>query len=158
MSLALDELDEERLFGLFDDLEAALAPAWAAERTAIEAERRAVLGFEGPFQPWHMIDAFGQDAPSVGDDPLDPVIGAVDAVAAATAYFADLGHDVADVLARSDLQPRPAKDQGAFMMHVDRRGDIRVLMNLAPTVRWLETTLHELGHAIYELSLDPDLP
>jgi peptidyl-dipeptidase A len=33
-----------------------------------------------------------------------------------------------------------------------------VLMNLTPTVRWLETTLHELGHAIYELALDPDLP
>ena len=158
MSLALEELDEERLFALFDELEVALAPAWAAESAAIEDERRVALGVAGPFQPWHMIDAFGQDAPSVGVDPLDPVIGEVDAVAAATAYFADLGHDVAGVLARSDLHPRPAKDQGAFMMHVDRRGDIRVLMNLAPTVRWLETTLHELGHAIYELSLDADLP
>ena len=160
MALALDELDEERLFGTFDALHAALAPAWGSERAAIEAQRRAALGLtpDALFQPWHMIDVFGQDAPSVGADPLEPVIGDVAALAASTRYFADLGHDVAGVLARSDVLPRPGKDQHAFMMHVDRRGDVRVLMNLVPTVRWLETTLHELGHAIYELSLDADLP
>lgn len=160
MALALDELDETRLYGLFDDLHAALAPAWGSERAAIEGERRAALGLadDAPFQPWHMIDVFGQDAPSVGPDPLEPVIGGVDALAASSRYFADLGHDVAGVLARSDVLPRPGKDQHAFMMHVDRKGDIRVLMNLVPTVRWLETTLHELGHAIYELALAVDLP
>ena len=160
MALALDELDEARLYGLLDELEAALAPAWAAERAAIEAQRRAALALDrgAPLQPWHMVDVFGQEAPSVGPDPLDAAIADVDAIAAATRYFADLGHDVAGVLERSDLLPRPGKDQHAFMMHVDRGGDVRVLMNLAPTVRWLETTLHELGHAIYELSLDPDLP
>ncbi|MGI9116515.1 MAG: M2 family metallopeptidase [Gaiellales bacterium] len=160
MALALDELDEARLYGLFDDLHAALAPAWAAERAAIEAERRAALGLaaDAPFQPWHMVDVFGQDAPSVGPDPLEPVIGDVDALAASTRYFADLGHDVTGVIDRSDVRPRAGKDQHAFMMHVDRRGDIRVLLNLVPTVRWLDTTLHELGHAIYELSIDVDLP
>jgi peptidyl-dipeptidase A len=35
---------------------------------------------------------------------------------------------------------------------------VRTLLNLAPTVRWLETTLHELGHAAYEVALDPELP
>ena len=160
MALALDELDEARLYSLFDALHAALAPAWAAERAAIEAQRREALGLaaDALFQPWHMIDVFGQDAPSVGPDPLEPVIGDVDALGASSRYFADLGYDVEGVLSRSDVLPRPGKDQHAFMMHVDRRGDVRVLMNLVPTVRWLETTLHELGHAIYELSLDVDLP
>ena len=32
-----------------------------------------------------------------------------------------------------------------------------MLVNLAPTVRWLETMLHELGHAVYDLGIDPDL-
>ncbi len=160
MALALDELDEDRLYAMFDALHEALAPAWGSERAAIEAQRRDVLGLAPDvlFQPWHMIDVFGQDAPSVGADPLDPVIGAVDVLGASSRYFADLGHDVEGVIARSDVLPRAGKDQHAFMMHVDRSGDIRVLLNLAPTVRWLETTLHELGHAIYELSLDPELP
>ena len=94
----------------------------------------------------------------MGEDPLEAVIGEVDALGSAARYFSDLGADVDGVIARSDVVPRPGKDQHAFMMHVDRAGDVRVLMNLAPTVRWLETTLHELGHAIYELELAADLP
>ncbi|MFM7693433.1 MAG: M2 family metallopeptidase [Actinomycetota bacterium] len=160
MSLALDELEEDRLYGLLDDLEARLADAWAAERGRIAAERRRALGLpeDAPLMPWHLVDQFGQEAPSVGPDPLEPVIGQVDALAAARAYFADLGQPMEGVVDRSDVLPRPGKDQHAFMMHVDRTGDVRTLLNLTPTVRWLETTLHELGHAAYEVALDPGLP
>ena len=160
MSLALDELDEDRLYALLDDLEARLAAVWAEERARIAAERRAALGLpdDAPLRPWHLVDLFGQEPPSVGPDPLDPVIADVDALAAACAYFADLGQPMEGVVARSDVLPRPGKDQHAFMMHIDRRGDVRTLLNLTPTVRWLETTLHELGHAAYEVALDPDLP
>ncbi|MEY4227132.1 MAG: hypothetical protein RL190_1889, partial [Actinomycetota bacterium] len=113
---------------------------------------------DAPLRPWHLVDLFGQEPPSAGPDPLDPVIADVDALAAACAYFADLGQPMEGVVARSDVLPRPGKDQHAFMMHIDRRGDVRTLLNLTPTVRWLETTLHELGHAAYEVALDPDLP
>ncbi len=160
MTLANDELDEQRLYGLFDALHLALAPAWTVERELIATERRVALGLaaDAPLMPWHLVDVFGQDPPSVGEDPLEAVIGEVDALGSAARYFADLGADVEGVIARSDVLPRAGKDQHAFMMHVDRAGDVRVLMNLAPTVRWLETTLHELGHAIYELELAADLP
>lgn len=160
MSLALDELDEDRLYGLLDALEARLEGAWAAERGRIAAERRRALGLpdDAPLMPWHLVDPFGQEAPSVGPDPLEPVIGQVDALAASCAYFADLGQPMEGVVDRSDVLPRPGKDQHAFMMHVDRTGDVRTLLNLTPTVRWLETTLHELGHAAYEVALDPALP
>ncbi len=160
MSLALNELAEDRLYAMFDELADELEPAWSAEREQIARERREALGLDSsaPLQPWHLVDVFGQDPPSVGDDPLDGVIGSVDALGSASRYFADLGADVEGVLARSDVLPRAGKDQHAFMMHVDRAGDVRVLMNLAPTVRWLETTLHELGHAQYELELGEDLP
>ena len=39
-----------------------------------------------------------------------------------------------------------------------RGSDIRTLCNLEPTLRWLETLLHELGHAIYDDSVDKSLP
>ncbi len=160
MSLRLDELDEDRLYALLDDLAERLAPAWDVERDRIASERGAALGLPDgvPLLPWHLVDAFGQEPPSAGVDPLDDVIGAVDALAVSRRYFADLGTDVDGVIERSDVNPRPGKDQHAFMMHVDRAGDVRTLLNLAPTVRWLDTALHELGHAIYELELDPDLP
>ena len=39
-----------------------------------------------------------------------------------------------------------------------RGSDIRTLCNLEPTLRWLETLLHELGHATYDDSVDKSLP
>ena len=81
----------------------------------------------------------------------------MDVLEAARRLFVDQGHDVDAVLARSDLFPRPGKDQHAFQLTVDRADDVRVLCNVAPTVRWLETTLHELGHAVYDLGIDRGL-
>jgi peptidyl-dipeptidase A len=44
------------------------------------------------------------------------------------------------------------------MTHIDRQGDIRTLNNLERNHRWNETLHHELGHAVYEMFLDPQLP
>jgi len=56
---------------------------------------------------------------------------------------------VDDILARSDLYDREGKYPHAYGHDVDRCGDVRVLANLQDTERWMETLLHELGHAIY---------
>src|SRR4029078_1123504 len=85
-------------------------------------------------------------------------VAGVDALATARAYFASLGHDVDAILARSDLEPRPGQDQHALQITGRRVSDIRTLCNLEPTLRWIETLLHELGHAIYDDSVDKALP
>ena len=41
---------------------------------------------------------------------------------------------------------------------MDRRDDIRVLANVRPTEYWMNTMLHEFGHAVYDQGLDPSLP
>lgn len=43
-------------------------------------------------------------------------------------------------------------------MDVDRAGDVRVLANVQPDVRWMGTMLHEFGHAVYDRGVDPELP
>ena len=50
------------------------------------------------------------------EDPLLDAIAGVDALAVARRYYAELGHDVDAILARSDLHPRAGKDQHAFQM------------------------------------------
>jgi peptidyl-dipeptidase A len=65
---------------------------------------------------------------------------------------------VKPILARSDMYERPGKNQHAFCIHMDRNGDVRTLNNVKPSIKWLETVLHELGHAIYELGFDAQLP
>ncbi|CAA9537926.1 MAG: hypothetical protein AVDCRST_MAG79-1560, partial [uncultured Thermoleophilia bacterium] len=116
------------------------------------------LSSDEPVQAWHLVDPFGQEPPSPADDPLRDVEPTIDIEGVARRYFADLGHDVDGVLRRSDLHPREGKDQHAFQITTDRRDDVRILCNVAPTLHWLDTMLHELGHAVYDLSLDRDLP
>ena len=62
------------------------------------------------------------------------------------------------MLDRSDLFPRDGKCQHAFCIDVDRAGDIRVLANVVPGQQWMDTMLHELGHATFDAGLDPSLP
>jgi peptidyl-dipeptidase A len=69
-----------------------------------------------------------------------------------------MGLETRHLLARSDLHPRPGKDQHAFCLDVDRAGDIRVLANLAPGEEWLDVLLHEVGHAVYDDHIDRSLP
>ena len=62
------------------------------------------------------------------------------------------------MLERSDLYPRDGKNQHAFCADIDRRHDVRVLANCEPGTRWLGTMVHELGHAVYDLAIDSELP
>lgn len=160
MAIELQEIDEGWLFASLDELEAGVAEAWTAERGAIDAQLRARAGIEGegPLEPWFQFDMFAQEPVPADDDPLGGAMAGVDIVGSASAYFSALGFDVSSILARSDLEPREGKHQHAFMVNVDRRTDIRISCNNVQTPRWLDTTLHELGHAVYEASIDPSLP
>ena len=62
------------------------------------------------------------------------------------------------MLERSDLYERDGKCQHAFCIDIDRDGDVRVLCNVRPSEHWMDTMLHEFGHAIYDRGLDPSLP
>ena len=66
--------------------------------------------------------------------------------------------EVQPILDRSDMFDRPGKNQHAFCINIDRDGDVRTLNNVQPTIKWFETVLHELGHAVYELGFDKELP
>ena len=65
-----------------------------------------------------------------------------------------------DVLAKSDLHERAGKSQHAFCTRVGRSYpyDVRVLANVRPDSYWMETMLHEFGHAVYDKYVNPSLP
>jgi peptidyl-dipeptidase A len=159
-SLTLDELDEVWLLALLDDLDERLSATWERAKAAIDQGQRERLGLAAgeALQPWDYADAFFQDLPTASDDPLEAALAHVDPVEVARDYFRALGDDVDGVLENSDLYPRDGKDQHAFCADIDRRHDVRVLANCEPGTRWLGTMVHELGHAVYDLAIDPELP
>ena len=55
---------------------------------------------------------------------------------------------------KSDLYEKPGKNQHAFCNDMDNEGDVRVLCNLKPNEKWMNTMLHEFGHAGYDKFID----
>jgi peptidyl-dipeptidase A len=159
LALATSELDEVRLFETLDEVDrvtAAPFAAWKAELDESLAER-----FDcavGELRPWHYDDPFFQEPPAAGSVRLDEWLAAADLEALTLRTYDGLGLDARDVLARSDLLPRPGKSQHAFCIDVDREGDVRVLSNNTPSQYWTGTMLHEFGHALYDTHVDRDLP
>ena len=76
----------------------------------------------------------------------------------AAGFFAGIGLDVESVLAKSDLYEREGKNPHAFCADIDKQGDVRILCNIKNNEAWMETTLHELGHAVYDKYHDRDVP
>jgi len=74
--------------------------------------------------------------------------------------YDNIGLEVRDVLAKSDLYERAGKDQHAFCLRVGRSYpyDVRVLANVRSDSYWMDTMLHEFGHAVYDKYINPALP
>ncbi|HEV2130518.1 MAG TPA: M2 family metallopeptidase, partial [Longimicrobiaceae bacterium] len=104
MELRLQELEEERLFGILDefrDLSEEPYRLLRAEIDAALAERYGIAPEE--LRPWHWEDFYAQDAPSVGEVQLDDFFAAQDLVAIAADFYRGIGLPADDVIERSDL-------------------------------------------------------
>jgi peptidyl-dipeptidase A len=158
MMLECDELDEEELFELLERVDEGTRPLFERYKAGLDARlaERFGVGVD-ELGPWHYSDPFFQEAPQAEID-LDPWFADADVEGLTRSYFAAIGFDIDDVLARSDLYEREGKSQHAFCIDMDRRGDIRVLANLRPSEYWVNTMLHEFGHAVYDQWLEPSLP
>jgi peptidyl-dipeptidase A len=108
--------------------------------------------------PWHYHDPFFQRTPLVYELDLDSYYKGRDVKEISRKYYASVGLPVDDILAKSDLYDREGKYPHAFSFEGDREGDVRVLANLQDTERWMETILHELGHAVYSKYHDRSEP
>jgi len=166
-SLATDDLDEQWLDRTMAEVEQATRTPFLAVKDALDQRLARRFGVAvGELRPWHYGDLFFQRADGEffqradgeGEADLEPLLGGRDDVELAVATYDGLGLETRHVLARSDLHPRPGKDQHAFCIDVDRGGDVRVLANVTAGEQWLDTMLHELGHAVYDDHLDRSLP
>ena len=160
MSLKLSEQDPAEIERLFDELDNLTKNAFAAEKAKMDeilAKRYKIKVEE--LMPWHYQNRFFQEAPKIYDVDLDHFYKDKDIVQLTKDYYTSIGLPIDDIIARSDLFERENKNQHAFCINIDRDAkDVRILCNVKPNARWMETMLHENGHALYEKHFADNLP
>ena len=140
----LYELTNEPFAKLKDDLDRILAAKYGTEVKELA--------------PWHYHDPFFQETPLVYDIDLDAYYKDKDVKELSVRFYAGIGLPVEPILANSDLYEREGKNPHAFCTDIDKEGDVRILCNLKNNENWMETILHELGHAIYDKYHNPKVP
>lgn len=101
-------------------------------------------------RPWHYHDPFFQETPMVYHLNLDVYYEGKDIAALSKTFYDGIGLDVQPILDKSDLYEKEGKNPHAFCTDIDREGDVRILCNIKDNESWMETQLHELGHAVYD--------
>ncbi len=158
MQLDLLEVSEEKLFHTLEELIKGSENAFTETLEYIENQQVQRFGVsKNELGPWAWSEPFCQEDP-IQCSSLDALVNDKDLFAINTQFYQNMGMDISPVVQASDLFERPGKNQHAFCLNVDRKGDIRTLNNVKPTITWLEVLLHEFGHAIYEMGLDQNLP
>lgn len=160
MSMVLQEHDPDRVTSIFQDLDEQTAEPYAEAKEKMDAALSERLGVKPEdLRPWHYADPFVQEAPTLSEFDLDTLYEDRDLLDIATRYYKSFGLDPAPILANSDVEPREGKSPHAFSFTIDRmKPDVRILLNIQPTDQWMDTSLHELGHAFYDVYYEDDMP
>jgi peptidyl-dipeptidase A len=159
LNIITGEQSVRELDYIFDELYELTNEPFARLKSELDVILAESYGIDvGDLMPWHYHDPFFQRTPLVYEQDLDLYYKDKDVKELAKKFYAGVGLPVDDILARSDLYDREGKYPHAFSHDVDRRGDVRILCNLQNTERWMETILHELGHAIYSKYHDRNEP
>ncbi len=159
LSLATAEQDVKELDRIFEELYELTNEPFAELKADLDRILAAKYNIPvAELEPWHYHDPFFQETPMVYDLDLDGYYKDKDVKELATKFYAGIGLPVESILASSDLYEREGKNPHAFCTDIDRAGDVRILCNLKNNETWMETILHELGHAVYDKYMDEDVP
>ncbi len=159
MSLTLSEQDPAEIEKLFNELDDLTRDAFAILKGQIDSALSKKYNVAtADLKPWHYQNRFFQEAPKIYTLDLDKYYADKDLVKLTADYYKSLGMDVQDIIDRSDLFEKKGKNQHAFCIDIDNEGDVRVLCNVKSNYKWMNTMLHEYGHAAYDKYISRDLP
>lgn len=160
MSLKLSEQDPDEISKLFDELDELTRGAFSNLKKEVDEKlaKRLKIKIED-LKPWHYQNRYFQEAPKIYDIDLDTYFKGKDIVKLTQDYYSSIDLPIDDMIAKSDLFEKPGKNQHAYCIDIDRDiKDVRVLCNVKDNNNWMNTMLHEFGHAIYFKYHSPDLP
>ncbi|MBU1243182.1 M2 family metallopeptidase [Myxococcota bacterium] len=162
MRIRLQEHDPAMIMEIFDGLEKLTAEPFKKMKAKMDAQIAKKLKVKvADLMPWHYDNPFFQEAPPSDEIDLDVFFKGKkeqDIVDIGRKFFADIDLPMDDLAAKSDFFERAGKDQHAFCITMNRAEDVRMLLNVKPTAQWMDTMMHETGHAVYYKWIDRTLP
>lgn len=159
MSLKLSGQDPKEIDAIFDDLYERTKGVFAQVKNEMDeflAKRNNIA--KENLMPWHYQNRFFQEAPKIYSVDLDTYFKDKDIVEITKNYFNGIGLNIDDLITKSDLFEKEGKYQHAYCTDIDRNGDVRVVCNVKSNYNWMNTMLHEYGHAVYSKYIDRNLP
>jgi peptidyl-dipeptidase A len=140
MKMFLSEQKQGDILKLFDELDELTREPFRKAKSEIDEKLAEHCGIEvDELRPWHYHDPFFQDSPAVFGADLDGLYSKQDILKLCRVFYAGIDLPIEDVLERSDLFEKQGKSPHAFCTDIDRDGDVRVLANVVPSERWMET-------------------
>ena len=159
MSLTLSQQNPADITKLFDELDELTKDAFKGEKDVMDEYFANRFGInKTQLKPWHYQNRFFQEAPKIYKVDLDGYYKNSNLEKLTSEYYNGINMSVDDLIKNSDLYEKPGKNQHAFCTDIDNIGDIRVLCNIKPNEKWMNTMLHEFGHAAYDKYIDINLP
>ena len=159
MSLATSEQSVEDLDQVLGELYELTRTPFAELKADLDGRLSEQLNVPvDQLRPWHYHDPFFQETPMVYTLNLDTYYRGRDIVALSKTFYDGIGLDVKPILDNSDLYEKEGKNPHAFCTDIDRQGDVRILCNIKDNETWMETQLHELGHAVYDSCQTESVP
>lgn len=162
MQIRLQEHDPQQILSIFGELEKVTHQPFEDMKAELDGELAGRFKIKAEeMMPWHYDNPFFQEPPPSDKIDLDVFYKdnkKEDIVGFAKRFFADIDLPIEDIIQRSDLYERKGKQQHAFTTAIDLKGDVRILVNIKPDVYWMDTVLHEMGHAVYDTFTDFSLP
>jgi peptidyl-dipeptidase A len=159
MSLSVLEQDPVEIEKIFDELDSLTRSTFISLKYEIDdyLAKRCKID-SSKLQPWNYQNRFFQEAPKIYSVDLDKYYKDKNLETLTAAYYKGMGIAIDEVVAKSDLYEKAGKNQHAYCVDINKSGDVRVLCNIKPNYTWMETMLHEFGHAAYYKYIDPSLP
>ncbi len=159
MSLETDEQNADEVIAIFDNLKQLTDTPFRQMKNELDASLAKRFKVKTKdLMPWHYVNPFFQEVSEYGEVDLDKYFKGKNIEEISRSFFTGIDLAVDDILMNSDLYPRDNKYQHAFCNDIDRLGDVRIMCNLSDNLYWMETQLHELGHAVYSKYVNKDLP
>ena len=159
MSLATDEQDANDVLQVFDNLKQLTDEPFRQMKQELDTRLAKKFGTTvAKLRPWHYEDPFFQEPPQSPGVGFDAFFKGKNIEELGRTFYTGIGLPADDILKRSDLYPRAGKYQHAYENDMDRKGDIRVMLNITDNQQWISTLLHELGHGVYSKNVDTALP